>query len=100
MIKVAGLRLSTRREESDFYSLRKVLCRQFPYLLCPSLPFRSELKYTKKSIAKRVQLFQRFLKAILSSPEYRSSEMLVLFLNDQDNYRSKAVIDDQLYERV
>ena len=51
---------SIQRKDQDFYFLRKMLLKEFPYLIIPCLPLKKK-KETEKSIKKREKYFSRFL---------------------------------------
>jgi len=48
------------RKDSDFYTLRKILKAQFPHILVPPLPLKSN-NMSRKFLTKREKKFQRFL---------------------------------------
>jgi hypothetical protein len=42
----------SKRKDVDFFTLRKILARQFPHIIIPPLPAKST-KWTKKALEKR-----------------------------------------------
>lgn len=71
------------RKDSDFYTLRRILKAQFPHILIPPLPLKSN-KMTQKFLTKREKYFSRFLSAISRSEELKSSICLINFLEIED----------------
>ena len=71
------------RKDSDFYTLRRILKSQFPHVLIPPLPLKSN-KMTQKFLTKREKQFTRFLQAISRSEELKSSICLNNFLEIED----------------
>ena len=71
------------RKDADFYALRKILRAQFPHILIPPLPLKSN-KMTQKFLTKREKQFSRFLQAISRSEELKSSICLNNFLEIED----------------
>ena len=71
------------RKDADFYALRKILRAQFPHILIPPLPLKSN-KMTQKFLTKREKQFSRFLQAISRSEELKSSICLINFLEIED----------------
>ena len=71
------------RKDSDFYTLRRILKAQFPHVLIPPLPLKSN-KMTQKFLTKREKYFSRFLSAISRSEELKSSICLINFLEIED----------------
>ena len=71
------------RKDADFYTLRRILKAQFPHVLIPPLPLKSN-KMTQKFLTKREKQFQRFLQAISRSEELKSSICLNNFLEIED----------------
>jgi hypothetical protein len=60
------------RKDQDFYFLRRMLLKEFPYIIIPCLPIKKK-KETPKSILKRERYFTRFLQAIMRNEELKSS---------------------------
>ena len=71
------------RKDTDFYTLRRILKAQFPHILVPPLPIKSN-KMTQKFLTKREKQFTRFLQAISRSEELKSSICLNNFLEIED----------------
>ena len=71
------------RKDSDFYTLRRILKAQFPHVLIPPLPLKSN-KMTQKFLTKREKYFSRFLSSISRSEELKSSICLINFLEIED----------------
>ena len=71
------------RKDADFYTLRRILKAQFPHVLIPPLPIKSN-KMTQKFLTKREKYFTRFLQAISRSEELKSSICLNNFLEIED----------------
>ena len=82
-VKTDPLGWSVGRKDSDFYTLRKILKAQFPHILIPPLPAKSN-KMTQKALTKREKQFQRFLQALSRSEELKSSICLINFLEIVD----------------
>ena len=55
-VKTDPLGWSVGRKDSDFYTLRKILKAQFPHILIPPLPAKSN-KMTQKALTKREKQF-------------------------------------------
>lgn len=71
------------RKDQDFYFLRKILQKCFPYVIIPPLPQKKK-KESDKSIRRREKYFGRFLQAVCRSEELKSSEFLVDWLRNSD----------------
>ena len=82
-ITTAPLGWRVCRKDADFYTLRRILKSQFPHVLIPPLPLKSN-KMTQKFLTKREKQFQRFLQAISRSEELKSSICLKNFLEIED----------------
>tara|TARA_B110000285_G_C14936913_1_gene520061 strand:- start:9 stop:275 length:267 start_codon:yes stop_codon:yes gene_type:complete len=54
---------SIQRKDADFYLLRKILLKNFPYHIVPPLPARKK-KENEKFIKKREKYLTRFMQAI------------------------------------
>ena len=71
------------RKDTDFYTLRRILKAQFPHIIVPPLPIKSN-KMTQKFLTKREKQFSRFLQAVSRSEELKSSMCLINFLEIED----------------
>jgi len=60
------------RKDQDFFFLRRMLLKEFPYLIIPCLPIKKK-KETEKSIKKREKYFTRFMQAIMRNEDIKSS---------------------------
>ncbi len=96
-VKTEPLCWSVGRKDSDFYTLRKILKAQFPHILIPPLPAKSN-KMTQKALTKREKQFQRFLQAISRSEELKSSICLINFLEIEDLKEFQKAI--RLFEKT
>lgn len=83
LVTTSPLNLEVRRKDSDFYFLRKMISKQFPHIIIPPLPQKSN-KLTNKHIKKREKYYTRFLQALGRSEELKSSKYLVDFLSVSD----------------
>lgn len=61
-----------QRKDQDFYFLRKILLKEFPYMIIPPLPIKKK-KETDKSIRRREKYLSRFMQAIMRSEDLKSS---------------------------
>jgi len=59
-IRTEPLGWAIQRKDQDFYFLRKILNKMFPYVLVPPLPIKKK-KDSEKSIKRRERFFTRFL---------------------------------------
>lgn len=82
-ITTSPLNWEVRRKDTDFFFLRKILLRQFPHIVVPPLPAKSN-KQTVKFMKKREKYYTRFLSAITRCEELKSSKFLVEFLSETD----------------
>jgi len=71
------------RKDPDFYTLRKIMVKQFPHILIPPLPAKA-FKWIQKVISKREKLFGRFLAAIGRSEELKSAVCFESFVQLED----------------
>lgn len=71
------------RKDADFYTLRRLLKANHPFMLVPPLPPVKKNLQTKM-IQKRQKYFQRFLQAISRSEILKSYPFTVCFLTDAD----------------
>lgn len=63
--------------------MRKILSRDFPYVIIPPLPIKKK-KETEKSIKKREKYLTRFMQGIMRSEELKSCQFLVEWLTNND----------------
>ena len=79
-------KLRVQRKDTDFYTLRRLLRAQYPYVLVPPLPDtqKKHLKLVDKQLTKRQRFFQRFLQAVMRSEILKSSQLLYTFLSVGD----------------
>jgi len=92
---------SVSRKESDFFFLRKVLQKQFPHILIPTLP-KKMAKNNVKSMKKREKEFTIFMQAVCRSEVLKCCDFLVEFLSvfDQKEYNMKAkAVEKQKFSR-
>jgi len=68
-----------RRREDHFYTLRKILQKNFNYVLIPPLPPKKN-KYDDKANLKRAKYLERFMNAVLRSEELKSYPFVHEFL--------------------
>ena len=71
-INVEPIGWSIFRKDQDFYFLRKILLRDFPYVIIPPLPIKKK-KESEKSIKKREKYLTRFMQGIMRSEDLKSS---------------------------
>ena len=72
-----------QRKDQDFYFLRKMLLKEFPYMIVPPLPAKKK-KETDKSIRRREKYLSRFMQGIMRSEDLKSSQFLVQWLTNDD----------------
>jgi len=72
-----------QRKDQDFYFLRKMLLKEFPYIIIPPLPINKK-KQTDKSIKRREIYLSRFMQGIMRCEELKSSQFLVSWLTIED----------------
>jgi len=60
-ITVNPLKWEIQRKDQDFYFLRKILLKNFPYIIIPPLPKMKKKKESEKAIKRRERYFMRFL---------------------------------------
>ena len=82
-VSVSPLNYEVQRKDADFYTLRKIILRQFPHMVVPPLPPKSS-KTTTKHIKKRERYYTRFLQALFRHEVFKSSAYLVIFLEEKD----------------
>lgn len=58
------------RKDLDFYFLRKILLKLYPFVIIPPLPIKKK-KDSEKSIKRRERYFTRFLQAVCRSEELK-----------------------------
>lgn len=84
------------RRYSDFDFLHQCLALDFPTLLVPPLPNKKRLEYIKggrftdEFIAKRLHSLNLFMERIVNHPVLSKSEILMIFLNDDDDVHWKT----------
>jgi hypothetical protein len=71
------------RKDADFYLLRKILLKNFPYHIVPPLPAKKK-KETEKAIKKREKYLTRFMSAISRCEQFKSSPFLIEWLKNDD----------------
>lgn len=71
------------RKDQDFYFLRKILLKDFPYMIVPPLPGKKK-KETEKSIKNRERYLTRFMQSIMRSEELKCSQFLIEWLTNAD----------------
>lgn len=72
-----------QRKDQDFYFLRKILLKEFPYMIIPPLPIKKK-KETDKSIRRREKYLSRFMQAIMRSEDLKSCQFLIQWLTNDD----------------
>ena len=90
-IQVDPLGWTIYRKDQDFYTLRKMLLKTFPYLIIPALPIKKK-KESEKSINRRAKFLSRFMQGIMRSEELKGSTFLVDWLTEQDAKEFKKII--------
>ena len=71
------------RKDMDFYQLRKILLKKYPYMIRPPLPVKKK-KEAEKSIRRREKYFTRFLQALCRSEEIKSDQYFCDWLQNDD----------------
>lgn len=71
------------RKDADFYFLRKVLIKNYPYLMVPPLPAKKK-KDSEKSIKRRQLYLSRFMQSISRCEEFKSDKFLIQWLQVED----------------
>ena len=71
------------RKDMDFYQLRKILLKKYPYMIIPPLPVKKK-KEAEKSIRRREKYFTRFLQALCRSEEIKSDQYFCDWLQNDD----------------
>ena len=71
------------RKDMDFYQLRKILLKKYPYLIVPPLPVKKK-KEADKSIRRREKYFTRFLQALCRSQEFKGDPYFEEWLQNDD----------------
>jgi len=82
-IKTEPLGWTIQRKDQDFYFLRKILQKNYPYVIVPPLPAKKK-KDSEKAIKRRERFFTRFLQAVCRSEYLKSSAFLVEWLSNDD----------------
>ena len=84
-VKTEGdsLDYSIQRKDADFYLLRKILVKNFPYKIIPPLPAKKK-KETEKAIKKREKYLTRFMSGIARCELFKSSPFLIEWLKNDD----------------
>lgn len=84
------------RRYSDFDFLFQCLSLDFPTLLVPPLPNKKRLEYikggrfTEEFIFKRLNSLNLFINRVINHPILSKSEILMIFLNDDDDIHWKT----------
>lgn len=86
-----------RRHDSDFFLLRQIFLKKFPFLLVPPLPGSSEKKFTRKSLQKRMKLMQRFLDHCIRVQEFRAVVAFVAFVSDATDFQEECKAEDKAH---
>jgi hypothetical protein len=82
-IQVDPIGWKIQRKDQDFYFLRKMLLKEFPYMIIPPLPAKKK-KESDKSIKRREKYLLRFMQGIMRCEELKSSPFLVQWLTNED----------------
>lgn len=82
-IKTEPVSYSINRKDQDFYFLRKMLVKFFPYMIVPPLPIKKK-KESEKTIKRREKYLTRFLSAVCRAEEFKSYPFLIEFLKNDD----------------
>jgi hypothetical protein len=82
-IQVDPLGWTIYRKDQDFYTLRKMLLKTYPYIIIPPLPMKKK-KENEKSINRRAKFLSRFMQGIMRCEELKGSTFLVDWLTEQD----------------
>ena len=78
-VQTAPTRWKVERKDNDFYTLRRLIRKEFPHLLVPPLPIKNT-KMTLKVLQKRERQFSRFLQALGRAEEIKASKFFIAFL--------------------
>lgn len=71
------------RKDADFYFLRKILVKNFPYMIVPPLPNKKK-KESEKSIKRREKYLSRFLQGVVRCEQFKSNEFFQEWLHNED----------------
>ena len=82
-VQVDPVGWTINRKDQDFYFLRKMLLKQFPYIIIPPLPIKKK-KESDKSIRRREKYLTRFIQGIMRSEELKTCEFLIQWLTNKD----------------
>ena len=82
-VKTEPVGYSINRKDQDFYFLRKMIVKMFPYMIVPPLPIKKK-KESEKTIRRREKYFTRFLQALARSEEFKSYKFFVEWLKNDD----------------
>lgn len=82
-IKTDPVGWTIQRKDDDFYFLRTILKKTYPYVVIPPLPVKKK-KDSEKSIKRRQKYFTRFLSAVCRSEILKSNKFLVEWLRMTD----------------
>ena len=79
-VRTAPFKWDVVRQETDFYTLRKLLQLTFPHLLVPPLPANLETKFTLRSMTKRCRKIERFFSAVCKNEHFCTYQLFVELL--------------------
>lgn len=82
-VRVEPLGWSIVRKDQDFYFLRKMLLKNYPYIIIPPLPIKKK-KESDKSIRRREKYLSRFMQGIMRCEELKGSAFLIDWLRTDD----------------
>lgn len=83
-----------RRKDTQFYTLRKILIKQFPHIIIPPLPPKQTYKQIPRKIKFRERYYSRFLQGIARCEELKASLYVVKFLTIEDKKQWEAMQKD------
>jgi len=95
-LKTSPFDWTVKRRYSDFEKIRELLSKLFPGFVIPPLPSKKfgNKRFEMEFITKRMAFLQKFIDLILSNEYFKSSELLLCFLNQAD----RNTFDNKLKE--
>jgi hypothetical protein len=82
------------RKDADFYFLRKILVKRYPYLIVPPLPTKKK-KESEKSIKRREKYLTRFLQGVVRCEQFKSNLFLQEWLHNDDIKAFAKIMKDE-----
>ena len=82
------------RKDQDFYLLRKMLLKNYPFIIIPPLPIKKK-KESEKSIRRREKYLSRFMQGIMRCEELKGCSFLVDWLTIEDAKDFAKIVKNQ-----